>query len=463
MDVQQREVLYEKWGMNTVIHGGRGAILLMHGPPGTGKTMTATAIAGALGAPLITASFAKLESCYVGETEKNVVQLFAAARKAGAVLFVDEADGLFASRDLAQRSFEIRHVNVLLTELEVFSGVCVLATNNAVVLDHALESRVSLRLEYGLPDAQARAEIWKRHLPRTLPLEDDVDIKKLAVYALSGRDIKQAVLTAARRALRRGGGDGRISHADLAAAAQQRQAADDRILDWTPGRPLRGRHAVMKHAKPNRDQSMQDYRKAFKDILELRRTPHANGCPPCQNALFWVALAPDPELLAAVATSVREHAAAFPQPMFPPCAAAKRCMWHEEVPKSTALAMLRHAPDRSATKLNRGKDCQTIELRPKRDDHPDDWPWICHHKPDGETDCGCVPVCEIVVDMHPRTATMHLTGEVVSEREADSGDLALPYGLWDKRGRACLRWSRARYERAKWEASRAATTPFDAG
>ena len=128
------------------------------------------------------------------------------------------------------RSFEIRLVNVLLKEVEEFDGVMVLATNNTVALDPALKSRLTLHLVFPMPDEQGRAEIWKRHLPAKLPLSDDVDVETLArMYELSGRDIKQAVLMAARTAAHRGDEEAMVVMNDLEKAARSRLSGDDVI------------------------------------------------------------------------------------------------------------------------------------------------------------------------------------------------------------------------------------------
>lgn len=194
--------LFDRWGLSKTIHYGKGTLLLFQGPPGTGKTMTAGALAHELGRPLLVADFGKIESCWVGETEKNMIALFQEAKEKDAALFIDEADGLLATREMATRSWEIRDVNVLLQELERFEGVVILATNNVSVLDPALESRCALRLRFPMPGPAERERIFRAHLPPEYSLGPDVDLRLLAErYPLSGRTIKNVILGAARRAL----------------------------------------------------------------------------------------------------------------------------------------------------------------------------------------------------------------------------------------------------------------------
>ena len=179
---------------------GSGVTLLFYGPPGTGKTATAEAIAHELGMPLLVADYAKIQNCWVGQTEKNISSTFRKARKHRAVLFWDEADAMFFDRDSASRAWEVRDVNVLLQEIERFEGVCILATNRKATLDKALERRITAKIEFPRPDRLLRESIWKRLLPSGMPLAKDVDITELARKDLSGGEIKNVILNAARAA-----------------------------------------------------------------------------------------------------------------------------------------------------------------------------------------------------------------------------------------------------------------------
>jgi AAA+ superfamily predicted ATPase len=198
------QVLLERWGLASVIPYGRGLAMLFYGPPGTGKTACAEAVAHALGRPLLVASYAELQNAFVGQTEKNVARIFRQASAANAVLLFDEADAIFFDRDTAQYNWESREVNVLLQEIERHEGVCILTTNRRPTLDKALARRLALKLGFERPDFEARKRIWTLLRPAKLPLAKGIDIDALAHHELSGGEIKNVLLNAARSALRRG-------------------------------------------------------------------------------------------------------------------------------------------------------------------------------------------------------------------------------------------------------------------
>lgn len=196
-------VLLDDWGLGEAIPYGRAVAALFSGPPGVGKTAAAEAMAAELGRRIMVVSYAEIQNCYVGETEKNIVRTFREATEAEAVLFWDEADAMFFDRNAAERSWEVRDVNVLLQELERFQGLCILATNRRVSLDAALERRIAIKVEFERPDRTSRLAIWRKLLPAKLPLAG-VDVDWLADEDLSGGEIKNVVLNAARLALVRG-------------------------------------------------------------------------------------------------------------------------------------------------------------------------------------------------------------------------------------------------------------------
>lgn len=125
---------------------GDGSVLL-HGPPGTGKTALAEHIARQAGRSLMSHPASALLSRYVGQTEKNLAQLFDTAQERGAVLLIDEADSLLRTREGARASWEVTQTNELLVQLEAFEGIVLCATNHLEALDAAALRRFDHKLE----------------------------------------------------------------------------------------------------------------------------------------------------------------------------------------------------------------------------------------------------------------------------------------------------------------------------
>ncbi|HEX7421846.1 MAG TPA: AAA family ATPase, partial [Thermoanaerobaculia bacterium] len=191
------------------------------GPPGTGKTICAEAIAHSLGMKLLVVNYSELESMWAGETPKNVAAAFRAASEQKAVLFFDEADAIASRRSAGasmpyQREANIT-VNVLLRELEAFNGVVIFATNLAANFDPAFERRIRSHVRFEMPGAEERERIWQVQVhPHKTPLAGDVDFRVLAERnEVSGGDIKNAVLKAASAAAAEPGSDrSKLIHQD---------------------------------------------------------------------------------------------------------------------------------------------------------------------------------------------------------------------------------------------------------
>ena len=201
--VTQHDLIFKGWGLGERHSTGLGLAFNFAGPPGTGKTICAEAIAQSLGRPLLVVRYAELESMWMGETAKNVAGIFRTAREQEAVLLFDEADAIAARRSTSVESGSQREsnsvVNVLLQELERYTGVVIFATNLAANFDPAFERRIRTHVLFELPGETERVQIWKVQLhPTRTPLAADVDFNALAQrYEVSGGDIQNAVLKGA--------------------------------------------------------------------------------------------------------------------------------------------------------------------------------------------------------------------------------------------------------------------------
>ena len=211
--VRNHGLIFGRWGLGERHATGLGLVFNFAGPPGTGKTICAEAIAHALGKKLLIVNYAEVESMWAGETPKNVASLFRAAVEQDAVLLFDEADAI-AARRFSRTSHGLEReanttVNVLLRELEGFNGVVIFATNLAANFDPAFERRIRTHVLFEMPGVDERERIWRVQLhPTKTPLGDDVNFRGLAErFAVSGGDIKNAVLKAATAAATEPGPD----------------------------------------------------------------------------------------------------------------------------------------------------------------------------------------------------------------------------------------------------------------
>jgi SpoVK/Ycf46/Vps4 family AAA+-type ATPase len=202
--IRKQDLIFEQWGLAERHGGGLGLAFHFAGPPGTGKTIAAEAIAATLGRKLLVVRYAELESRWAGQTGKHVAAVFREASESGAVLFFDEADAIAARRftNLSQGYERDSNstVAVLLTELERFPGVVIFATNLATNIDPAFERRIRHHIRFEMPGVEERERIWRAQLHATkTPLAPDVDFHALAErFPRSGGDIKNAVLKAAQ-------------------------------------------------------------------------------------------------------------------------------------------------------------------------------------------------------------------------------------------------------------------------
>lgn len=198
--VRNRDRVAEQRGLEHRFALQRGPVVLFSGRSGTGKTLAAEIVAGALGRPLHVVDLARLVSKYIGETEKNIDEVLAAGESAGAVLFFDEADALFSQRTEVSSSndrFANLEVGYLLQRIETHDGMVVLSTNLRQSIDEAFLRRFHARVEFPLPGPDERRQIWQLMLPPGVPRAEDLAFDALGRdHELSGGDIRNAALKA---------------------------------------------------------------------------------------------------------------------------------------------------------------------------------------------------------------------------------------------------------------------------
>jgi SpoVK/Ycf46/Vps4 family AAA+-type ATPase len=196
-----RKTVLDDWGFDAKLATSRGLTALFYGPPGTGKTLVAGLIARELGLELYRVDLSRIVSKWVGETEKNLGELFDAAEDGQCVLLFDEADSLFAKRTEVKSSndrYANLEVNYLLQRLDSFEGIAILTTNLDGSIDPAFKRRLSMRLQFPFPDEDMRKRLWVAHIPHDTPTARDFNFDELArKFPLSGGYIRNSALRAA--------------------------------------------------------------------------------------------------------------------------------------------------------------------------------------------------------------------------------------------------------------------------
>lgn len=205
--IEHGDTLMEDWGLHTKIK--RGYRAMFYGPPGTGKTLTACLIGKSLNLDVYRIDLSMVVSKYIGETEKNLANVFDQAENKNWILFFDEADALFGKRT-ATNSSNDRHANqevaYLLQRIEDFNGMVILASNLKGNLDEAFSRRFQSMVYFPVPDNEQRLMLWQNAFRDKVTLEPSVDLRSIAEkHVISGGSITNVLRYCSIKAIQRNG------------------------------------------------------------------------------------------------------------------------------------------------------------------------------------------------------------------------------------------------------------------
>ncbi|MCF2135227.1 ATP-binding protein [Mycetohabitans endofungorum] len=228
--IRQRDAVLTR-GFARKVGYGTGISALFYGESGTGKSMAAEVLAGELGLDLIRVDLSTVVNKYVGETEKNLSQIFDLAVADTGVLLFDEADALFGKRSEVKDAQD-RHANIevsyLLQRLEQYPGLVVLTTNNRAHLDDAFTRRLTFITRFETPNAVLRERMWRAIWPEQVAVDQEVDFARFsAATELTGAGIRNVALLASWLAAEE---DRAVSWVDIARAVRRELSKTGRIM-----------------------------------------------------------------------------------------------------------------------------------------------------------------------------------------------------------------------------------------
>ncbi len=202
--LKYNEKLLNDWKMQGKIKPGFR--ILFHGPPGTGKTMTACLLGKYTGRDVFRIDLSMVVSKYIGETEKNLSKLFDKAANKDWILFFDEADSIFGKRTNvrdAHDKYANQEVSYLLQRIESHAGLVILASNMKSNIDTSFTRRFNTIIEFENPGMEERKRLWQNYIPESIKIDDDISIKEIArKYEITGANIVNVIQYAGLQTLK---------------------------------------------------------------------------------------------------------------------------------------------------------------------------------------------------------------------------------------------------------------------
>lgn len=188
--LHHKDIVLNEWGLSKLLKDGYRA--LFYGPPGTGKTMTCSLIGKTSGREVYRVDLSKIVSKYIGETEKNLANIFDQAENKNWILFFDEADAIFGKRTNTQDSkdrYANQEIAYLLQRMEDFPGLLILATNLKSNMDEAFARRFQSMIYFPQPSPNLRMKLWQNAL-KGFTLSENINLKDIAKqYEVTGGTI----------------------------------------------------------------------------------------------------------------------------------------------------------------------------------------------------------------------------------------------------------------------------------
>ena len=204
---ENSEKVFKIWGLEKTHKYSKRIGINLYGESGTGKTMAAHAIANYLKRKILLVNYADIESKYVGETPKNIRRVFEVGKESKSIIFFDEADAILSKRVTNMSNATDVSVNqtrsVMLMLMNEYQDFIIFATNFIQNFDPAFMRRISMHVEFKLPDLECRKQLWNMYIPKEMPNNVNIDEISEKFDGISGSDISNAVLNSAFKAARR--------------------------------------------------------------------------------------------------------------------------------------------------------------------------------------------------------------------------------------------------------------------